>query len=332
MKNRILTMIAIISIMVLTSGCYFLPAEEKLLEPPVVNMENKEFAIYPVAKKDIVKQKIYSGNLVSASEENVFFKDASGAIKTIYVKPGEMVEKGQILASLETRELDYEIELQKLYTKRAKVLYDGVKSRKDAHKSEIESAKLEYEIEQTKLDNLTEQKAKSQLTAPVNGQVSFAERLRAGEWVDSYRTLVKIIDPNKILLKYESDALSQFELNMELDIRYDGEFYRGMVTKTPEQAKENLEENTQYIEVSFIEDMPDYTSIGNIADIVIVQAERKDAVVIPKNMVKTMEDRKYVFILEDGERVERDIKLGIDNATEVEIVEGLDEGEQIIIR
>ena len=160
-------MIAIISTMVLTSGCYFLPAEEKLLEPPVVNMENREYAIYPVAKKDIVKQKVYSGNLVSASEENVFFKDASGVIKTIYVKPGEMVEKGQILASLETRELDYEIELQKLYTKRAKVLYDGVKSREDAHKSEIESAKLEFEIEQTKLDNLTEQKMKSQLIAPV---------------------------------------------------------------------------------------------------------------------------------------------------------------------
>lgn len=332
MAKRILVLIAIISTMALASGCYFLPAEEKLLEPPVVNMENKEFAIYPVAKKDIIKQKIYTGNIVSASEESVFFKDASGAIKTIYVKPGEMVKKGQILASLETRELDHEIELQQLYTKRAKILYDGVKSREDANRSEIESAKLEYEIEQTKLDNLTQQKAKAQLTAPVSGQVSFAERLRAGEWVDSYRTLVKIIDPNRIHLRYEDDSLSQFELDMELDVRFDGELYRGKVTKTPKEAKEELEENTQYIEVSFIKDMPSYTAIGNIADIIIVQASREDVVVIPKNMVKTYEDRKYVFILEDGERIERDIKLGIDNATEVEVVEGLEEGEQIIIR
>jgi multidrug efflux pump subunit AcrA (membrane-fusion protein) len=40
----------------------------------------------------------------------------------------------------------------------------------------------------------------------------------------------------------------------------------------------------------------------------------------------------YVYVLEDGIRSERNIDIGIENATEVEITEGLEEGELIVLR
>jgi hypothetical protein len=42
--------------------------------------------------------------------------------------------------------------------------------------------------------------------------------------------------------------------------------------------------------------------------------------------------RKYVNVLVDGLRVERDVVTGIENNTEIEILSGLDVGDQLIDR
>ena len=42
--------------------------------------------------------------------------------------------------------------------------------------------------------------------------------------------------------------------------------------------------------------------------------------------------RKYVNVLENGLNNERDVRIGVETATEVEILEGIEEGEEIILR
>ena len=52
----------------------------------------------------------------------------------------------------------------------------------------------------------------------------------------------------------------------------------------------------------------------------------------PKNLVKTDGDRTYVQVFENGEKQDRDVVTGISNATEIEIVSGVEAGEAVIIR
>ncbi len=58
------------SIAVLTSGCYFFPDEEPLLEPPTLDVSEVVYYTYTVTRKDIVSQTIQSGYLVSGVQSD----------------------------------------------------------------------------------------------------------------------------------------------------------------------------------------------------------------------------------------------------------------------
>ena len=47
-------------------------------------------------------------------------------------------------------------------------------------------------------------------------------------------------------------------------------------------------------------------------------------------LVNSFANRKFVNVLNDGIREERDIEVGIQNNTEVEVIKGLEEGELLI--
>ncbi|MDD4797030.1 MAG: RND transporter, partial [Eubacteriales bacterium] len=56
-----------------------------------------------------------------------------------------------------------------------------------------------------------------------------------------------------------------------------------------------------------------------------------DALVIPRNVILTDGNRRFVQVLEDGVKAERDIKLGLETSTQAEVLEGLSEGELVIV-
>jgi hypothetical protein len=70
--------------------------------------------------------------------------------------------------------------------------------------------------------------------------------------------------------------------------------------------------------------------IGDLAE-VLVTLQRKDGVLwLPPQAVRTFQGRRFV-VVQDGERQRRaDVKLGIAGPDRVEIVEGLEEGQQIV--
>ena len=54
------------------------------------------------------------------------------------------------------------------------------------------------------------------------------------------------------------------------------------------------------------------------------------AIVLAKNLIHRYAGRTYVNILKDGLKEEKYVIIGIETSNEVEIVSGLDEGEQVI--
>ena len=70
---------------------------------------------------------------------------------------------------------------------------------------------------------------------------------------------------------------------------------------------------------------------GTQASISLTLAKAEDVLVLPRGMIRSYLGRRYVQVLNNGVREERDVQLGLESATEVEIVEGLKEGEEVII-
>ena len=73
--------------------------------------------------------------------------------------------------------------------------------------------------------------------------------------------------------------------------------------------------------------------MGQTADITAVYASHENAVVISKTLVKTDGDRQYVTILDENDtKKEVDVTVGIENATEAEILSGLKAGDRVVVR
>jgi HlyD family secretion protein len=78
---------------------------------------------------------------------------------------------------------------------------------------------------------------------------------------------------------------------------------------------------------------------GMTADIVIVIAEKKDVVMIPNAALRVKLDGNdksrangpSVWVMEGNRPVRRPVKLGMGDAESTEVVEGLSEGETIIV-
>jgi len=66
------------------------------------------------------------------------------------------------------------------------------------------------------------------------------------------------------------------------------------------------------------------------ADVVVDKAE--STIIIPKNVISTQRNRKFVFVVERGVAVARSIVTGIENEDNVQVVEGLYENDNLIVR
>lgn len=311
------------AIAVSASGCYFFPEEEEILDPPTIDVAEVVYSTYTAKIKDITSQTITSGYLSSKVQEDCAFTKYTGQLKTIYVKSGDMVEEGQLLAEMNNGAIAYELEVQKLKVQLAELNYQN---------SGLATDKLTYEIEKNTLAQYQDEYDGGKIYAPISGQVSYVNNLTPGTSVDPYNTIVSIVDPEQLYVEATTDS-NKYELGAEVKITIDDIDYTGVITANPQSEKESGAIVSNRITADFTSEPPSFAYLGSIADVTVISAQKSQVIVIPKHLVKTDESgRNYVQILKNDEKVETDVELGISNATEVEIVSGLSEGDQVVVK
>lgn len=331
MKHKIiLSAAAVLSALSLT-GCYFFPAEEELLDPPTVAVEDIAYSTYTAKLKTIEDKTMATGYVVCKTEYNAGFPESGGTIKKIYVTAGQYVEEGELLAELDTGNLSYLYEQQKLIVEKALLRYNSTGSADD---------RLTYEMEQNTLTEYERQLGNSRIYAGMSGQVCYVQSMNPGDTVTAYKTIVKIVDPSQLCIQYSASTMKSFPLGQEVTITIDGEDFSGYVSKTPTEVTEGIYDDfptimsdTTSLYCEFKDGNPSFLTVGKTADITAVYASHENAVVISKTLVKTDGDRTYVTILDENDnKTEVDVTVGIQNATEAEILSGLSAGDRVVVR
>ena len=331
MKHKIIMSAALIISMTGMTGCFFFPAEEELLEPPTVAIEDIAYSTYTAKQKTIEDKTVATGYVFCKSQYNASFPESGGTLKTIYVTAGQHVEEGDLLAELDVGELDYLYKQQLLIVQKAQIAYNS---------SGTADARLTLEMEQNTLTEYERQLNNSRIYAGMTGEVCFVQDMDPGTTVTAYKTIIKIVDPSQLCIQYSSSNMKSFPLGEEVTITVDGEDYSGYVSKTPTDVKEGLYDDfpavmkdTSSIYCEFTDGTPSVLTVGQTADITAVFARHENAVVISKTLVKTDGDRTYVTILDENDtKKEVDVTVGITNATEAEILTGLNAGDRVVVR
>lgn len=315
---------ALSAVLVLLSGCVVFPAEEKLLDPPVIAPDEVAYSTYTARSKTIESISTATGYVRSQTEAECFFTEYTGQLKSIYARAGEDIKEGDLVAEMNVGELEYLLRIQELKVQAAQLRYASSGSRADS---------LDLEIEQSTLEMYRAQYAGAKIFAPISGRVSYVYRADPGTEIDPYKVIARIADPDALYVSadYSGDK-DTFSVGDSVTLTVDGMAYDGVITYTPRTAAEDGADNTKILCAQFSGEMPAFGYLGKIADIRKVNAVSENAVVIPKTLIKTDGDRQYVQIFENGEKKERDITTGIINASEAEITSGLEAGDAVIMR
>ena len=313
-----------------------MPVEEEVLAPPVKEPQKVTYETLEAKTGTIEKKIRCTGYFVSVSKEDVFFRYSGGRLNKIYFKYGDEVKKGDLIAELEGGAIADNIALQQLVVRRAQLNYDKVNTQVELNgggsKYELELAGIELEMEKMKLSNLYKELDKSKLISEISGKVVYIKDIQQGDFVNAYDVIVTVADPKALQLMYSEDKVSDFRNGMKVDVVIDDVHFTGEVAATPLDAPLNADDETKKSIRIKVDMLPDSIQLGDDASFSLTLEKKENIIILPRHTINNFIGRKFVNVLVDGIREERDVELGIQTDTEVEIVKGLEAGELVIVR
>jgi macrolide-specific efflux system membrane fusion protein len=331
-SNSVIIKILLICIYLLMhTGCSFFPKEEEVLSPPLVQPEEITYDTIEVKKSNIERKITGTGYFVPVFHNDLFFKYRGGRIKAIYVKEGDIVKKGDLIAELDSDSLANQIKQQEILLRMAQLDYDSAVE-SGANKYITEKAALNVELVKLKLDDLKVEFDKSKIISPVAGQVVYRNPIGEGQQINVYSTVARIADPSQLQLEYSDSKINDFQLGMKVQVNVGSDEYEGEVIMTPANMPKDANENIKKAVRIKVFNLAEDVRLGNAANIFLVLEKKEDVIVLSKSLINNFSGRRYVRVLRDGIPEEQDVELGIQTDIQVEVVEGLKEGDLVIIR
>lgn len=332
--RRSLAVLAALLVAGLSSGCNFLPEEEEELPPPLVVPAEITYSTIPVEKGSISNSFRAGGTIVSGRQESVMFTDVAGRLENIAVAVNDTVEEGQLVASLivgdiedsiQTGELDYrKVEIN--YLQAAERYNNGQITALDLEKSEID-----LELARIRLDKLKAQLESSRIYAPFSGKVIYAAELEHNDRIETYVPIITIADVSDLLIRYSGDDYEDLVPGTTVMCLVAREIYEATVVASGTNAPEGGSLDRAVL-IRTTEPLPPETILGSTVYFEYELERSDDTIVIPRRLLNSVGGRKYVNVLVDGQRVECDVVTGIENNTDIEILSGLEVGDQLIDR
>ena len=361
-RSRMIVTLAVVIVLI---GCGFLLRVTLFAPDPIeVRVGNVERGL---VESTVTNSK---AGTVEARRRSSIAAEIGGRVVEIARREGEMVEAGEALvrladvshrAQLELARQGVAVSASRLEDacllrdrasrelKRTQRLADqnvASEDRLDALQYGFDSARVACEAAQAELAQARAQRAsaeaelaKTVIEAPFNGIVAEVN-VEVGEWVTPSPPLltsppvVDLIDPTSIFVSAPMDEVDSGAIRAGLAVKVTvdsrpGETFAGTVARVaPYVVDEEAQNRTLEIEVSI--DDPEIAATflpGTSADAEVILEAKANVLRVPTSAL--LKDRS-VLVLEDGELVEREVRLGLRNWQFVEVESGLSPGESVV--
>ena len=323
------TKYALISLLLVLSACGNGGNTSKKAAPgapaAVPNVEVTEAVL-----QDVPQENTYASSVEAYAVNNIM-PQSSGRIRKINVEVGDYVQKGQVLAEMDRLQLD-QLELQiqndEAEYARLKSLYEegGVS------KSDFETAELSYKVRRTNYQNVLENTI---LRSPVTGFVT-ARNFDAGDMFSMSAPLftVQQVVPVKLRVGVSESEYTKVKKGDRVNLTVDalpGKTFTGKV----ERLYPTIDAATHTFKVEVVVPNTDRVLRPGMYARVTVDFGALRHVVIPDQAVVRMEGtgQRFVYLLQEGGTVSfRPVTLGRHLDSTYEILEGLEGGEQVVVK
>jgi len=310
---------------------------------------------------DVAERVTVVGNLIGAATVAVVPK-VSGRIESVNVRLGDPVRRGQLLATLEDRELreqvrqteasldvsratvrQREADLKNAQSnlERSRNLFgrsliaqqtlDDAEARYDAAVAQVDLARAQGSQATARLEELRINLSNTRILSPVDGFVG-SRSLDAGAFVGTNSSFLSVVDIHfvRLVANLVEKDLRRIVIDMpavvEVDA-YPGETFAGRVARLAPVLDPATRTAQMEVEVP---NAGARLKPGMYARVEFIVAQRAGALTVPRNAIVDLDGTRGVFVADGKTARFKPITSGIVDGEAVEITEGLADASTVI--
>ncbi|ARB74933.1 TPA: efflux RND transporter periplasmic adaptor subunit [Pasteurella multocida] len=332
--------------------------------------ENSSDIIFPAIRSDIQKVITASG-ILQAKEEVEIGSQASGQVKQIVVQEGQRVKKGDLLALIDPRIAETELKLAKaelesaeanLEVKRANLVLSEVNlarhyqlnkkeatTKKDIEEAEnkriIASAELrmaqsQVESAKVKVEKASTELGYTEIRSPLDGVVISVVAQSGQTLAASQQTPVlmklAVIDTMKVNARVSEADVIDLQVGAPVHFTLLGaphaQFHAKLAAIKLSPVK--VSEATYYYATFEVPNPEHKLRIAMTAEVSILLDKRENVVTLPISALGQMLKPNHYSVTvlnQSGEKEQVIVKTGLKDGARIEIVEGLSEGDNVVL-
>jgi membrane fusion protein (multidrug efflux system) len=259
-----------------------------------------------------------------------------GALLAVHVEEGDGVRAGQVLAEVDSRELraqlrsaEASLDLAKSTAERSELLFKD----RVVTAAEYERDKAGLAAAQASLDAVRTRLGYAAVRAPTTGVVT-EKRVEAGDVVQTQSRLFTIADLSMLVVRVQVSELDIMGLSegQRADVTVDAlgaSRFEGRIRRIF-PAADSL---TRMVPVEIALSGPAVRRLrpGYLARVTVRLGERPGVLLTPVSSVVGSRDARAVFVFKDGKVERRLVRTGQASGDVVEILEGLVEGDSVVV-
>ncbi len=301
--------IIVIVILGIVGGGFYLYTQRKN------NNDNQpEYQVETVKKGTITVKIIHMGTIQPYTRVEVK-PPLSGRVDSVKVSERDIVKEGDILAWISSEERVALIDA-------ARAQLEEAQQNNDA--KGVEKAKQAYQIAEKAYRPIP-------ITASISGEIIKRE-CEPGQNVTPTNTIFVLSDSLVANVEVDETDIGKVEVGQNALITLDAfpnERVKSRVVKISREGRESSGIIVYDVMVDPV-NVPHYWSSGMTANVEFILQNKKDILVIPERAVREQQDTTTV-ILKGSPPKPQVVKLGITDGKMIEVVEGLSEGDSIIV-
>ena len=322
-------LVALILSLVSLSGCLFGQKKEtsfKSMEQ-IYQEKGVPVKIEEVQVDNFVTVLKYSATLRARSEA-VRYSRIADVVQDVRFKVGDYVRENEIVVTFPENNQTtqyYQVKAsyqlaEATYRRMERLYQEGVIS-----KQELDSARTNFEVAKANL-NTTDDAIR--VKAPLSGYITQLN-VKPTDNVNQGAPLFTVsnLDQIEAQIWASSKEISQIKLGQPVTLEWNGRTYQGVVS----QVSQIMDSNRKAFEVKALFKNPSKELTSGITADLTIETNRKDrAVVIERKNIINEAGKSFVYVVEQGKAVKREVKIAEGQGVRVEVLSGLKPGDVLI--
>lgn len=351
---RVITQVVVLAI--LGGGGYTAYQYREQIFPPAASQQQQArrggtpTVVVAAVKTGRIEQRMEAVGTARSNESiTVTAKDAA-RISTFNFTEGALIERGAVLFEQDTSERRADVEQARSQRESARANREDVKARLDRAKqlrasgnvtearldeleAQFRSAEAVFQAAEARLRATEARLSDMRVVAPFTGRVGL-RLVSPGAMVQPGTAITTLDDIQKIKVEFAlpETVLAKVGPGTAIEATaaaYPNRVFNGAISVIDTR----IDPITRSFRVNAeFDNREESLKPGLFLNVTLILASRENAILVPEEAVVPLGSEMFVFVIKDNRAERRTVKLGIRRQGDIEILDGLRPGEQVVVQ